>query len=117
MFKTNSDAASAPFFQIAFERNPPLAAALLPDLALLEAGADKESSRGEYLRAEGAKLLANALSSGRGAPRCVPRPAATSSAPPWLPVEAVSKQRREGRDGQARDACWRRSADYRRTRR
>ena len=67
VFKTNKRCRlKAPFFQIAFERNPPLAAALLPDLAaLLEAGADKESSRGEYLRAEGAKLLANALSLGR----------------------------------------------------
>ena len=67
VFKTNKRCRlKAPFFQSAFERHPPLAAALLPDLAaLLEAGADKESSRGEYLRAEGAKLLANALSLGR----------------------------------------------------
>ena len=67
VFKTNKRCRlKAPFFQSAFERHPPLAAALLPDLAaLLEVGADKESSRGEYLRAEGAKLLANALSLGR----------------------------------------------------
>ena len=66
-FRTNKRCRiKAPFFQSAFERHPPLAAALLPELAaLLNAGADKESSRGEYLRAEGAKLLTNALSLGR----------------------------------------------------
>ena len=54
----------SPFFQAAFERHPSLAAALLPELAgLLEAGANAESARGEFLRMEGAKLLANALSS------------------------------------------------------
>ena len=56
----------SPFFQAAFERHPSLAAALLPELAgLLEAGANAESARGEFLRMEGAKLLANALSLGR----------------------------------------------------
>ena len=66
-FRTNPRCRiKAPFFQSARERHPPLAAALLPELAaLLNAGADKESSRGEYLRAEGAKLLTNALSLGR----------------------------------------------------
>ena len=56
----------SPFFQAAFDRHPSLAAALLPELAgLLEAGAHAESARGEFLRMEGAKLLANALSLGR----------------------------------------------------
>ena len=67
VFKNNKRCRlKAPFFQAAFERHPALAAALLPDLAsLLEAGTDRESARGEYLRMEGAKLLANALSMGR----------------------------------------------------
>ena len=56
----------APFFVSAFERHPPLAAALLPDLAeLVGVSADKASARGEYLRLEAAKLMACALALGR----------------------------------------------------
>ena len=55
-----------PFFQAAFDRHPSLAAALLPELAAAaSANADKPGARGEFVRAEGLKLLAAALALGR----------------------------------------------------
>ena len=55
-----------PFFQAAFDRHPSLAAALLPEIAALaSADADKPGARGEFVRAEGLKLLAAALALGR----------------------------------------------------
>ncbi|EEH58414.1 uncharacterized protein MICPUCDRAFT_56167 [Micromonas pusilla CCMP1545] len=67
MFKSNKNCRlKTPFFQAAFERHPALAAELLPAVAgLLTAGGDKASSRAEYLRAEGAKLLNVVLSLGK----------------------------------------------------
>ena len=66
-FKTNKRCRlKGPFFQAAFDRHPSLAAALLPELAhLASADADKPGARGEFVRAEGLKLLAAALALGR----------------------------------------------------
>tara|TARA_B110000977_G_scaffold21250_1_gene25502 strand:+ start:17225 stop:21355 length:4131 start_codon:yes stop_codon:yes gene_type:complete len=66
-FKTNKRCRlKGPFFQAAFDRHPALAAALVPDLAsVASALADKPGARGEFLRAEGLKLLAAVLALGR----------------------------------------------------